>query len=490
MRVEILNIGNKNCKKTLFCVPPSPNLMVELYARWKGLSENGRLPKDISFEQFFYVWSSSRRGENLKGLDDGCKHSAEKNNPQLIDRPPLKLKGIIQTLVLLVDFPDKSHSEQRDASFYEQMLFGSVNTFPTGSMSEYYRKISNYNISHGATGIDVKGKVFGWFRLPNNSEYYTNSASGMGNYPRNAQGMAEDAVKEAIKQGVDFTPYDALQEGSVTALFIIHAGRGAEETGSRNDIWSLKWVVPDAIKVANNLVVNTFLTVPEDCNMGVCAHEWGHLAARWADFYDTGRTENQVSNGLGNYCLMASGSWNNGGLTPSLPNGMLRMFHDWIKPLEITQTTRNIVVKPAAEGGTIVLIKNNATMPRAQQYIFVEYRRKRLQDSFLPDEGLAIYTVDEDVDNVNDENNLAIELIQADNRRDLAKIFGMGNRGDADDLYPSKVNGVESRKLDKTSKPSLKLAGNVWTGITIEVKGNPGDDQMVIDVTIEGETIT
>ncbi|HWC10455.1 MAG TPA: immune inhibitor A domain-containing protein [Acidimicrobiales bacterium] len=95
-------------------------------------------------------------------------------------------------------------------------------------------------------------------------------------------------------------------------------------------------------------------TVPEDCNMGVCAHEWGHLAAQWADYYDTGRQDLTRSDGLGNYCLMASGSWANGGLTPSLPNGMLRMFHGWIEPTLVTESTSDIVLKPAAEGGGAV----------------------------------------------------------------------------------------------------------------------------------------
>ena len=70
----------------------------------------------------------------------------------------------------------------------------------------------------------------------------------------------------------------------------MQAGR-TEVTGSRDDIWSLKWTVPGNVQVANGMSVKTFLTVPEDCNMGVCAHEWGHLAARWADFYDTGDVE-------------------------------------------------------------------------------------------------------------------------------------------------------------------------------------------------------
>ena len=60
-------------------------------------------------------------------------------------------------------------------------------------------------------------------------------------------------------------------------------------TGSQDDIWSHKWVIPDGVDDGNGVAASTYLTVPEDCRVGVCAHEWGHLAARWADFYDTGR---------------------------------------------------------------------------------------------------------------------------------------------------------------------------------------------------------
>ncbi|RDV16928.1 M6 family metalloprotease domain-containing protein [Pontibacter diazotrophicus] len=487
MIVNAANVKSIHCNKSFCPVPPSPKLLLQLFVNYKGLKDEGKLPHHLTFEDYYYVWLSSRRGENYVGLDDGKTKKGSSSDLQLIDRPPKELKGTIKTVVLLVDFDDKPHSSSRNASYYREMLFGDIDVFPTGSMAEYYRRISNYNISNGTTGINIGGEVHGWIRLPRTSNYYTADSTGTGEYPYNAQGMAEDAVKAALEQGVSFTGYDVLGEGFVTALFIIHAGRGAEETNDPNDFWSLKWILNKEIEVSVNLSVKTFLTVPEDCQVGVCAHEWGHLAARWADFYDTGKSKFTKSNGLGNYCLMASGSWNNYGITPCLPNGMLRMFHNWITPKIVTNSEKNIVVKPASEGGSIVLIHNTAFM-KDEQYVFVEYRRRTKQDTFLPDEGLAIYTVDENIDNVNDESNLAVEIIQADNKRDLAKVFGQGNRGDGEDLYPSVINGYENRLLGQNTEPPLNLNG-IWTGITIEVTGNPSDSEMMIDVTITPQVV-
>jgi immune inhibitor A len=474
--------GKYLCSNSKCCVPPSPQLMLELYARWKGLIEKRRLPARITFDDYYLIWRAQRRGENYVGLDDGSTKSAPAADKQLITPPAKLLKGVIRTMVLLVDFADRPHDPNRSASYFEQMLFGDIDVFPTGSMAEYYRRISNFVRSDGTRGVNVTGEVYGWLRMPQSSDFYTSGVTGQGQFPRNAQGLANDAVRAALSEGVSFEGFDMLGEKSVTALFIIHSGRGAEQTESIHDFWSVKWVLPEAIKVTETgVVVNTFLTVPEDCQVGVCAHEWGHLAARWADYYDTGASRASRSNGLGSYCLMAAGTWANGGVTPSLPNGMLRMFHQWIDSQEIRKTTKNLELMPAGEGGNLLVIQHPEMM-KPDQFVLIEYRRRQAQDAFLPDEGVCIYVVDMAIENVENENLLAIQLLQADGRSDLSRVFGQGNTGDPDDLYPASKGNAFNDTAGQSTNPALLTPQGIWTGVTVTVRGTPGDQFMVVDV--------
>ena len=109
---------------------------------------------------------------------------------------------MVRTIVLLVDFPDKPHAMENTNVHFEHMLFGLDTQFPTGSMREYYRDISNFKSGAGNAinaGIDVQGEVFGWFRMPQPLSFYANNDSGMTNsFPRNGPGMVLDVVMAAL----------------------------------------------------------------------------------------------------------------------------------------------------------------------------------------------------------------------------------------------------------------------------------------------------
>ncbi|MDH4232841.1 MAG: M6 family metalloprotease domain-containing protein, partial [Nitrospirota bacterium] len=226
--------------------------------------------------------------------------------------------AIERALVLLVDFSDEEGQESRE--YFQQMMFGNMpSSAPKGSFMDYYLEVSygQFQVVGMVNNADVE-----WIRLPQTSVYYAAGCYGISKgctnvYPQNAQRMVEDAVNAAKALGLDFGPYDSDNDGFVDSLFVIHAGRGGENSGNSNDIWSHKWATSYNVDTGsknalnNTVYVRTYSTEPEywyalhDMTIGVYAHEYGHILGL-PDLYDTDYT----SQGVGRWSLMAGGSWN------------------------------------------------------------------------------------------------------------------------------------------------------------------------------------
>jgi immune inhibitor A len=264
--------------------------------------------------------------------------------------------------------------------------------------------------------------------------------------------MADEAVTLA-QADVDFTPYDNDGNGFVDAFIVVHAGRGGEETGAPADIWSHKWVLP-AERSVDSTKIFAYLTIPEDAKLGVTAHEIGHLVFGWPDLYDTDNT----SEGIGNWCLMASGSWGLGGERPVHPSAWCKSTQGWV---DVVAPTSNADV-------TIEDVKTSRTAYRlwkdgggGNEYFLVENRQQTGLDASLPGPGLLVWHIDEAIAGNTNESHYKVALMQADGQRQLET---NANRGDEGDPFPGSTGNAS---FDETTTPNSRSYAGSPTSVAL-----------------------
>ena len=85
----------------------------------------------------------------------------------------------------------------------------------------------------------------------------------------------------------------------------------------------------------------------EICPMGIYAHEFGHILGL-PDLYDRDESDGD-SEGLGEWCLMASGSWLGWyGDTPSHMSSWCKMKLGWLEPSIVTSSSTNVPIAQLA----------------------------------------------------------------------------------------------------------------------------------------------
>ena len=358
------------------------------------------------------------RDARARGLEYPTTRPYRLSNQEPTDEP-----DVIRAIVILVDFSDnEADTVYYPPSHFQELLF-SQSTYPTGSLTDYYLEVT-YN------GIEFAGDVVGYYRMPQTYAYYTNNQFGAGPYPQNAQRMAEDAVW-AADPDVDFFLYDNDGDGYVEALFVVHAGPGAEVTGDSTHIWSHKWSTVNQPNV-DSVIVDEYCTEPEDGNIGVFCHEVGHLVFGLPDLYDYDDPP-EHSRGLGTWSLMAAGSWLNGGNTPSHPDAYCKIEAGFLTP-QVPDTNLVSVSLPQVESNQVVY-KLWTDGVIGSEYFLVENRQRVEFDQYLPGDGILIYHVDEN-DSTNNNpghtssGNYLVALEQADGNWDLEQNVNVGDAGD------------------------------------------------------------
>ncbi len=382
-------------------------------------------------------------------------------------------KTNFNAIAILVKFTDNPSSV--GASFFDNLIFGTS----TGTVNDYYNEISYGTLS--IVTVNLPSST-GWQTAPQTYSYYVNAQQGFGTYPQNAQKLVEDVVALADPL-VDFSQYDNNADGFVDALFIIHSGPGAEFTGSLNDIWSHKWNTSapqtvDGVSVFSYSIEPEYWSTPGDMTCGVYAHEMGHAVFGLPDLYD----RDYSSEGLGDWSLMAGGSWNGTlGNSPAHPDAWSRSQMGFVSPTNVITNQTGVTIPGIENTATEFRLWTNGSV--GQQYFLVENRDAVGYDAALPGAGLLIYHVDEDVATQNDdENHYLVALEQADG---LLHLESSSNQGDAGDPFPgSSINYT----FDDVSNPNSRSYFNSATQVAVRNISNAGPS-MTADLEV-GSTTT
>ncbi|MDP8240652.1 MAG: M6 family metalloprotease domain-containing protein [Candidatus Hatepunaea meridiana] len=360
----------------------------------------------------------------------------------------------LHAAVILVDFEDnEADRDEYSIEHYEEMLF-SLDEYESGSMRDFY-------LENSADMVNIVGDVAGWYRMPRNYSYYCNHRYGLGGYPRNAQKLAEDAVR-AADDDLDFSRYDNDDDGRVEAVYIVHAGSGAEEDPDNEDlIWSHAWTFRNLGEV-DGVRFHKYSSVPENGNIGVYAHELGHALFGLPDLYDT----EYESAGIGFWSLMSFGAWGDDGRRPLHFDAWCKLQLEWVDVRELEYDTKFCLL-PVETSQQVVLMWNPEE--RDDEYFLIENRQQIGFDGEILGEGLLVYHVDEDMrDNDNpwwpghqgDRHNL-VAIEQADGRWDLETYE---NDGDDGDTYPGSEDNCT---FDAESEPGSLDYDENDTGVAI-----------------------
>lgn len=372
--------------------------------------------------------------------------------------------GNINILAILVDFSDKKAGTSD--VFFDTLIY--VNR--TGTVTNYYREVS-YNTLTITTV--VLPSALGWKGAPQTYAYYVDGQNGFGAYPHNAQKLVEDAV-DLVDPYVNFSQFDNNSDGYVDGLIVVHAGPGAEFTGSNDDIWSHKWSISprykDGVYVYNYSMQPEYWSSPGDMTCGVYCHELGHVFGL-PDLYDT----DYSSAGIGNWSLMAGGSWNGSlGNSPAHPDAWCKIQLGFVTPTVLSSDQANVSLPSIETSQTIYKLWTNG-LP-GTEYFLVANRQQTGYDSHIPSNGLLIWHIDETKSTNNSEwwpgsgasSHYKVALVQADNLWQMEHNINSGNSGDP---YPG---STANRLLNPASSPDSKNYGGTNTSVSVGNISNSG----------------
>lgn len=322
-------------------------------------------------------------------LAQGTKLRAQRDLKNINLKSPVIDYSKFRGLIILINYTDRQFGMSNPNAFYNSLCntpnytgFYHNNRFQscTGSVRDYY-----YDNSMGQFDpeFDIVGPVtVNWQATEGNN---------------NARTIFRNALSQVDSQ-VDFSQYDADNDGYIDMVFFMVAGYSSSYSGNNGGyLWphmSYLWGSYDGKQMgryASSCEIYGWesqgSTMPNA--IGTICHEFGHVMGL-PDLYDTDYNDGGgQSNDPGDWDIMAGGSHVNYGRTPvgySLWERWELGFAD--EPAELTPGTKTLTAINSSNTGY------KLSTPNENEFFLFENRQANKWDSALPGHGLVITRVD------------------------------------------------------------------------------------------------
>lgn len=339
----------------------------------------------------------------IKFLDQTPKHisvaTQQKHEAPLTGHNSKAAIGRRRMLVILMSYKNLHFTKTK--SDYDKLFNqeGYREDHAQGSVRDFYLA-SSYG------QLQLESDIYGPYTTSQNMEFYGGN-SGMGNgKDANAYSLFEEAITNTARDA-DLELYDGDGDGFIDNVHIIFAGYGEEAGASSNAIWSHEATFYRPYEI-QGLKIDRYSCAPElrgnsgngISRIGPHCHEIGHALGAM-DFYDTNYSTSGEFLGTGNWDVMASGSWNNDGITPADFNPYVKAYNfGWIKPKVLPMG--DVMIQPSnSSSENYYLLKPT----EYGDYYLLENRSKDEREDGLPGEGLLLYHIHSDISNAGNEIN-------------------------------------------------------------------------------------
>ncbi len=375
------------------------------------LSELGVANNDISSlqinegYQITLYQSANYSGESIiKNTDDSCLIDDSFNDSlSSIRIERVSSPEVLQTLVVLIDFPDAP------ATNSVAWMDNFFNT-PGWNDGENLLNIKDYWTEVSRGNIDIENHVFGYYRAPNTREYYLNQT-----WITNLELFA-DAFEWVAQNNPEFS-WDQLsldEDGRIEGLSVITTA-SIPGTGGTHRIGD-RFIAPNGLR-GGQMIASTQ-------SLFTILHEYGHMLFSWPDTYNI-----KGGSGTGRYDLMSSNRYWIG-----VPNASLLIDVGWIDVENITQSE----VITLEENGNLAYRFVNPNDPL--EYFVIEARNnkhittQRIEPS--AERGLYIWHLDKNVASnfsidISEGQHYRSSLEQADGNFDLENGVNAADETDA-----------------------------------------------------------